>query len=131
MSSLVLLFATMTQTFALPPGLISALCFVESSHRAHVIHKDDGGSSSTGLCQIKQDTAKLMGFKGKTKDLLNPNINAFYASKYLAWQIKRYDLDYRKAVAAYNSGSYKTNKLGTPVNQKYVDKVFKAWAQQK
>src|SRR4051812_14031958 len=95
---LILAFATATQTFSLPVGLLSGLCFVESSHKPAAVHKDDGGQDSVGLCQMHMSTAKLMGYKGSEKGLLDPSINAYYAAKYLKHQIDRYHGDLRKGV---------------------------------
>lgn len=126
-ATLALIFISSTYTYRLPRGLLSALCFVESNHRIHIMHKDDGGSSSLGVCQIKLATAKMMGFKGDVDLLMDPEINTHYAAKYLSQQFKRYNGDAVKAIAAYNTGTYKETSLGLPVNQKYVNKVFKKW----
>jgi len=93
MAPLLLAFAAATHTFSLPEGLLSAVCWVESSHRPDRIHKDDGSEDSIGLCQVQHTTAKMLGFKGSKKDLLKPTTNAFYAGKYL-----RYQLDNTQAI---------------------------------
>jgi hypothetical protein len=131
MNTLAVLFLAVTNTYSLPIGLLSALCFVESSHRVEVIHKDDGGAHSIGVCQIKVETARMVGFTGTEQELLNPKTNITYAAKYLKRQIDRYDGDLRKGVAAYNSGRYMENDSGWPKNNKYVTKVFKAWGEGK
>ena len=128
--NLALLFIAATHTFVLPPGLLSALCYVESNHQIHVLHKDDGNSNSLGVCQIKLPTAQMLGFKGSEADLMKPQVNIRYAAKYLARQLDRYDSDPRKAVAAYNTGTYKEVN-GSPINQVYVGKVFTAWLKKK
>ena len=117
---MMLLFSSVTQAFALPPGLLASICFVESGYRASVIHKDDGGQDSLGLCQVQYTTAKAVGFKGKPKQLLNPATNAYYAGKFLASQIKRYH-DVDRGIVAYNLGHY------SPTYTKYLKKVRKAW----
>ncbi len=124
-TALALLFASVTQTFNLPEGVMSAVCYVESSHRSQVIHKDDGHGNSVGLCQIKVETARLLGFTGNQTDLLNPYSNAYWAAKYLKKQLVRYDNDLGKALSAYNAGSHRV-KNGKTRNQHYVDKVLKA-----
>lgn len=126
-TTIALLFVSMGQTFDLPKGLQSALCFVESTHRAHVVNKDDGKSSSIGLCQIKLATARMMGFKGTAEQLKDPKINAYYSAKYLRWQLDRYDWHLDKAIAAYNSGTFIPGKKNFAVNQGYLDAVLKAW----
>lgn len=126
-SALVAIYLAASAYFSLPPGLLSAVCFVESSHRPHVVHKDDGRGDSMGVCQVQPATAKDMGYTGAASGLLKPEVNAFYAAKYLRKQLNRYGGDMVKAVAAYNAGTYRENKFGKPINQKYVEKVVKAW----
>lgn len=99
------------------PSTLKAICWVESRHNPNIIHKDDGGSDSYGICQIKLATARFMGFKGKAKDLLDPKVNLHYAAKYLKYQKDRYGDNVRKAISAYNAGRY------IKANKKYVDKV--------
>jgi soluble lytic murein transglycosylase-like protein len=124
-----LMFTEVTKTNDLPDNLLSALCYVESAHKPNAVHKDDGGGNSLGICQIKLDTAKTMGFKGTEKDLMVPKTNIKYAGKYLKKQLLRYKHDVRKAVAAYNAGSYRENKKKQCINSSYVRKVFYAWVQ--
>lgn len=131
MESLALIFAAMTVTFELPPGLNSAVCFVESSHVTSVVHTNDGGSDSIGVCQIKLATARLLGFKGSAKALRNPHTNIHYASKYLHSQLRRYHGDIYKAVSAYNAGTHRMRESGLACNHKYVTKVFQAWGEEK
>lgn len=126
--ALFLLFKSISADLDLPPRLLDALCFVESSHRTQVINYADGHGGSLGICQIKLSTAKLVGFTGDTQTLLRPEINIKYAGLYLKKQIFRYNFDLFKAVAAYNSGRYIANKDGNPVNILYTDKVFSVWS---
>lgn len=130
-SFLVFAFAFTTQSFNLPSGLLSALCYVESADQVNAVHKDDGGGDSLGVCQIKETTAKIMGFKGAKRDLMNPVTNIYWAGKYLAKQLIRYNGNYFRAISAYNSGTYRRNRLGRVSNQPYVNKVLKAWGQRK
>lgn len=104
--------------------LLSAICFVESSHIATKINLNDGKGHSYGICQIKLPTAAFMGFKGTSGLLMTPEVNVRYAAKYLSYQLIRYKGDMFKSVAAYNSGTYKEHK-----NCQYVQKVFNAYVQ--
>jgi soluble lytic murein transglycosylase-like protein len=120
MSTLAVAFTLVSSNLALPQGLLEALCMIESNHEVLAMSNHDGGSKSYGVCQIKMNTAKLVGFKGTEKQLMEPTINIYYSGKYLQKQINRYkDLD--KAVSAYNAGSYRT------FNRLYVNKVMKQW----
>jgi soluble lytic murein transglycosylase-like protein len=107
--------------YNLPSGLLSSLCMVESRHNIYAIHKDDGKGNSLGICQIKIETARNLGFKGTEKQLMKPQINIKYAGAYLQHQIIRYN-SIQKGVIAYNQGSAK--QLTTT---KYQTKVFKQW----
>lgn len=126
-----LIFATVTQTFNTPPGLLSAVCYVESNHRPHAFNENDGGSSSIGICQIKLTTAQGLGFRGTAEELAKPKTNIYYAGKYLKAQLTRYSGDIKKAISAYNAGTHREDALGITKNRRYVAKVFKAWNEDK
>lgn len=145
-----------------PPSLLRAICSAESNLDPHAYRFGDGGekNSAIGMCQILYNTARDYGFndkrcaksfKGldkmskiyKTCKLFGPYTNAYYAAKYLKFQLDRYDNSWISAIAAYNTGSlricetgkvkssstgeilYKCEKGGL-LNQKYVDRVLKA-----
>lgn len=127
MTILILAFASASQTFNLPYGLLESLCYVESKHNASKIHYNDGGSDSLGVCQIKFKTAQGEGFKGNPKALLDPKVNAYYAAKYLAKHLKKYNNNTACAVAAYNAGKCRVNTKGYIKNSQYVNKVLKTW----
>lgn len=90
--------------------VIAAICEVESNHNTKIKRIWDGGSYSYGICQVKLNTARAMGFKGKEMELSIPETNIEYAAKYLAYQLKRYKGDYKKAIVSYNKGSYSNEK---------------------
>lgn len=126
--TLAAVFTLVSTTYNLPKGLLSATCFVESSHRVQVVNHKDGGSRSNGVCQIKLATAKYLGFTGTEKELMKPEINVYWAGVYMSQQLKRYDGNVRYAVAAYNSGTLHLDDTGNIRNQRYVNRVYKAWA---
>jgi len=115
------IFVAVSLQFHLPAGLLSSLCWVESRHNINAVHVDDNGSDSLGICQIKLDTAKDIGFKGTAKQLMSPETNIYYAAKYLARQRTRYH-SIKKAVIAYNQGH-----AGQLTTTKYQRKVFARW----
>lgn len=114
------------KAIGIPGSLLLSICMAESNLK-NVASMNDGGSPSYGICQIKLDTAKMLGFKGKANDLMIPKTNAKWAAKYVARQLKRYDDDWCKAAAAYNSGTYRESKKfpGKPKNYKYLKKIQK------
>lgn len=133
------LLSLLLQLQTTPNGrLLLAICTVESSLRPHVVNIGDGGSGnhSFGLCQVSYRTAtQMLGMKtDKTCvtrietgrcPLFKPDINLYYAEKYLNYQLKRYNNDIKKAVSAYNAGkAIKSNK-------NYVRNVLKLLSQSK
>ena len=124
-----LMFVTVSQTFHIPPGLLSAMCYTESKHDYTSYVLDDRGSPSFGECQLKLATARQMGFKGRPSELMDPFTNIYFSGKYLGHQLKRYNGDIRKALSAYNAGTYRENSRGLTKNRKHVSKVFKNWSE--
>ena len=112
------------KTVGVPGALLLAICTHES-HLQNVVAPQDHGSPSYGLCQIKQDTAKAMGYTGDGQGLMNPDTNVRYAAQYLKMQLERYDGDWCKATSAYNAGIYTESKVvpGKPRNLKYIKGV--------
>lgn len=118
-----LYFLLTTQQYNLPPDLLSAICYTESTYNTRAIHLDDGpGGPSLGVCQIKHSTAKWLGFKGTPTQLMNPKTNILYAGKYLKYQLLKYKNPV-KAVIAYNYGHAPKNLTYT----QYQIKVFTIW----
>lgn len=111
-----------------PRELLLALCWGESSFRPNSTHMDNG-TLSYGACQVKLETAQWMDkvyhlrHKVTESKLENVKVNAFYAAKYIQYQLARYDGDWEKAVDAYNAGSAKVMKHGHKT--KYIRKVAK------
>lgn len=110
-----------------PRELLLAICFVEGRFKVgkKLTHMD-GHTLSHGTCQIKLGTAQFMDkvFKHKNKvtaeKLEITRLNAFYAGKYLKYQLNRYKGDWRLAADAYN----KHNAVSR--TSKYVIKVLNA-----
>lgn len=92
--------------YSIPERLLLSVCWVESRHKVNALNELDGDSPSYGLCQIKYETAKGLGFKGQAQELLDGKTNARFAAKYLSFQLKRYNGDEAKAIRAYNRGHF-------------------------
>lgn len=107
-------------------SLLLAICTHESGLK-NIMVKSDGGSPTYGICQIKQETAKMQGWTGEAKLLMNPRTNAKYAALYLKFQLDRYEGDEIKAVSAYNAGRYNESHIspGNPRNLRYVNNVMR------
>jgi soluble lytic murein transglycosylase-like protein len=88
------------------PKLIASIIKIESGFKAQSI--GDNGTSF-GLMQVNCTpiltgaigTARVMGFKGDCRELLNPAIGIDIGTAYLARQLNRYGAD---GVVAYNTG---------------------------
>lgn len=65
-------------------------------------------AGAKGMFQLMDGTAHDMN----VKDVFNPEQNIEGGVKYLAFLVKRYNGDYRKAVAAYNGGMGNIDKKG-------------------
>lgn len=119
---LVLTFNLTSLAFNLPPELLASVCYIESHHNPKAVHHDDGKGDSLGICQIKINTAKMLGFEGTSQQLMLPEVNVYYAAAYLNHQITRYHGSIKKSLVAYNMGSAKSF-----THSKYSDKVVKEW----
>jgi soluble lytic murein transglycosylase-like protein len=102
--------------------LLAAICAHESRNFTLDYALYDNGSPSYSVCQVKEDTARMLGYTGDASQLRNGEVGIKYAALYLAYQQQRYGNDWLKLVASYNSGTYnESNKvLGCPRNLKYV-----------
>ncbi len=110
-----------TNTFNLPPNLLESVCYVETHHNVSAYKPNDGGSPSYGICMVKYQTARGLGYNGNAQGLMDPKVNAYYAAKYLRYQIDRYD-SIERGVIAFNRG----NAKGLHAT-KYSAKVMKQW----
>lgn len=113
-------------TVEVPRELVLAVCWVESSYRRGLAPRLDGDTPSYGICQVKLATARYMDtvfkhrIKATPKRLQDEFVNAFYAAKYLKYQLNRYQGDVHKAIDAYNKGRV------VSVKSVYVRKVMLA-----
>lgn len=119
------LILSIAKSMGVPGALLLAICTHESNLNNTIVVYDNG-SPSYGLCQIKLDTAKSLGFVGSAPELMKPRVNVKYSALYLKMQLERYDGDWCKATAAYNSGTYNpSNKVpGKPRNLKYINRIL-------
>lgn len=105
-------------------GLILLAICTHETKLNNIIVKNDGGTPSYGICMVKYNTAKMLGYQGTPKGLMNPKENAKWAANYLRYQQLRYG-DWCKAISAFNAGRFNESKimLGYPRNLKYVINV--------
>ena len=106
--------------------LLLAICNHESGGFKYNYTAYDKGSPSYGVCQLKEASARQVGFKGKTEELMSSKTNIKYSALYLKYEQNRYgENDWCILVASYNSGSWLESKKspGYPKNLKYVRSV--------
>lgn len=118
------IISTTAKSLGVPEKLMVAVCTVESGLRSHPLNWSKAGTPSVGLCQIEPNTARLNGYKGDYKGLLDPKVNVYYATKHMARLISKYKNE-DHALAAYNLGHLKFNSKGEIWNRGYVAKVRK------
>ncbi|WP_407050315.1 transglycosylase SLT domain-containing protein [Methyloraptor flagellatus] len=74
-----------------------------------------------GLMQIRYETARNLGFRGRSAELKSPEVNVKYGMKYLAAAYKRADKDTCKTAMKFTSGVY-TERL-RPQHIEYCNKL--------
>ncbi len=110
----------------IPLALLLGICSTESDFRSGVVNLYDGGSPSTGVCQLKTSTARMLGYNGTPETLrLDDEVNAIYAALYIKKQLKRYDGRICDAISSYNMGKVKRFPAGHYKNRSYVKKVLR------
>ena len=109
-----------------PSALLLAICMQETG-LTNAVHNHDGGSPSIGICQVKEATAKGLGYKGTARELKDPQTNIYWAARYIKYQEGRYGDNWCRVTAAYNAGSFIESKKnpGYPSNLRYVVGVQK------
>jgi soluble lytic murein transglycosylase-like protein len=105
--------------------LLFSICQYESRNFELDYSLYDNGSPSYGVCQLKSETASILGWHGKNPmELRNPYLNIKYASLYLKYEQDRYGDDWVKITSSYNAGSYvEGKKKGCPRNLTYIKHV--------
>lgn len=103
--------------YDVPVELALAVVQIESNYRPTV----KGSAGEIGLMQIKPATAKLMGYKGESYGLFDPETNIRFGMKYLAGAHERGDGTVCRTILKYNAGH--AAKRMNPVSQRYCNKV--------
>lgn len=93
---------------------------------AMIAHESKGNPNAingrfTGLMQIGFSEAKFVGFKGDPEALLNPDVNIYWATKYLKYCIEQKSGDLFRGISGYNSGN--VERPNTPYMTEYVNSI--------
>ena len=104
------LAAQMAERYGLDPAIFTRMIETESSFNPNARNSRSG---ATGLGQVMSATAQDPGF-GVTplRDRLDAAENLRFSAEYLSAMVRRYDGDYRKALAAYNAGPGVVDRVG-------------------
>ncbi|MDN3274153.1 transglycosylase SLT domain-containing protein [Frankia sp. RB7] len=101
----------------LPADIAEAVVFVESGYNSAVI----GSVGEVGLMQVRPETAAMLGFRGNSSELAEPDINIHYGVIYLsrAWRLAGGDLC--RALMKYRAGH--GEETMTPRSQVYCNRA--------
>ena len=130
---------------SLPVAVVQAICMVESTGNEWANRFEPGfrylvGDANSlsptertnqmiswGLMQVMGAVAREHGYKGPLPKLCDPYTGLTYGMRHLARYYAKYN-DWPQTIASYNAGSPRV--VGSKfVNQSYVDKVLRAWAE--
>lgn len=129
------LIQTASAKYGVPVDLIKAVIDTESSFNPNVV----SSAGAKGLMQLMDGTANGLG----VSDPFDPAQSIDGGVRYLSYQLKRYDGQEKMALAAYNAGPGRVNKLGVSSDaelmanlsglpketQAYIAKIERARAQ--
>ncbi len=111
------LIAKHARANGVPVKLAMAVVQAESSYRANA----RGAAGEIGLMQLRPRTARMIGYRGKMKNLYNPDTNLRYGMKYLGKAYKLGKGSTCRTILKYNAGH--GAKRMNPISQRYCNRV--------
>ncbi len=118
------------RSHSVDPALIYSVAAAESAFNTEAV----SNKGALGLMQIMPATAARYGVSGYAlntgrHNVLEPQVNAYVGSRYLADLLRMFGGNTSLAVAAYNAGEGAVSKYGNrippyPETQKYVERVM-------
>ncbi|OPA78432.1 lytic transglycosylase [Paenibacillus selenitireducens] len=104
-----------SQKYGISEALIKAVIKVESSFNPETV----SSAGAKGLMQLMDATARGLGVTNS----FDPAQNIDGGTKYLSYQLKRFDGQEKLALAAYNGGPNRLAKLGIQTEQELMEKL--------
>ncbi|WP_136656292.1 lytic transglycosylase domain-containing protein [Nitratireductor sp. XY-223] len=114
-------FSRLINSYARKHGVPSSLAHAVVKVESNFNPKARGRAGEIGLMQIKPATARLMGYRGSSKGLYDPETNIKYGMKYLGKAHKLSGGDTCGTILRYNAGH--GAKRMNPVSSRYCKKV--------
>jgi len=100
----------MAARYGVSPDVYRRMIQQESGFNPRAVNKRTG---ATGIAQVMSGTARDPGYGVKPlEDRFDPVESLRFGAEYLAAMLKRFDGDYRLALAAYNAGPGTVEKAG-------------------
>lgn len=108
------IISTASSKYGIPESLIKGIIDVESSFNPNA----GSSAGAKGLMQLMDGTAAGLGVSNS----FDPAQNIDGGTKYISYQLKRYDNNVKTALAAYNAGPGRLQRLGITNDQELMAK---------